>query len=174
MGETMSAATIDELTQKRVIGGKCTREEIQPGRKIDWIFKQDETALGCGEAAKNRDHTKTLLDGGFKMPKVMKSMFATLSESAPEYVRDLTVPGFLVTQMSVVEKVMDAPSGYVCRVNSLPARPFPSSEKEVIPLLIPILRQILKAKMSMESTYKLVRSAVNDSDEFVGVQYKVQ
>lgn len=49
----------------------------------------------------------------------------------------------------MVEK-MDSPSDYVCRVSSLPSHPFPSSEEEDIPLLVPILRQMLKTKLSVE------------------------
>lgn len=59
---------------------------------------------------------------------------------------------------------MDAPYGYVCRIGSLPAYHFPSSEEEVIPFLIQILRRILKTKLSMEGTYTLVGSFVNDSE----------
>lgn len=65
-GETMSTSTIDGMNEKRVRGGKCYRENLSTGRKIDWIFKQDNTELGCREAAKSKDHTKILLDGGFK------------------------------------------------------------------------------------------------------------
>lgn len=94
----MSTSTIGEMNEKRVLGGKSNRERVAAGRKIDWIFKQDSTELGCGEAAKSNDPTKMLLDGGFKMPKVMKSMFSSLSESASDRTKDLKIHGFLVTR----------------------------------------------------------------------------
>lgn len=93
----MSTSTIAQVNSKRTIGGKNTRERMQSGRKIDWIFKREDIELRCGEAAKDMNQTKMLLDGGFKMPKVMKSMFSGLCQSSPSSVMDISVPGFLVS-----------------------------------------------------------------------------
>lgn len=86
-----------QVNNKRTIGGKPIRERVQPGRRIDWIFKRDDTELGCGEAAKDMNRTKMLLDGGFKMPKVIKSMFSSLCQSAHISVKKIVVPRFMVS-----------------------------------------------------------------------------
>lgn len=67
----------------------------------------------------------------------------------------------------MTEKIMDSSAGYVCGINSLSSRPFPTAEVEIIPLLMPILRQTLKTKLLMEIIYTLVRSEVNNSDDYV-------
>ncbi|CAO3649705.1 unnamed protein product [Mucor hiemalis] len=58
-----------------------------------------------------------LSDSVFKVPKVMKNMFSAVSKS-PDSQSGIKVSGFLVSQMNMIEKVMNAPSGYVSTLDS--------------------------------------------------------
>lgn len=140
------------------------------GRKVDWLFAHGDVKLGFGEAGKNDDATKKLIDGSFKMPKLMKSMFNNLCRK-PSIVNKISIPTFLVMGKYIVcccllysvshllfallgreltYKIMDCPGGYVCRINSLPPHSFPTKEINAVNLT-PVLELILRAKALMEN-----------------------
>lgn len=95
----MSTASAISRNQDRVIAAVNDIERYLSGRKVDLIMMKDRDEYGCAEASKflNDNETKVMMDGGFKMPKVLKDMLNQMAKQAPELLGELTVPGFVLT-----------------------------------------------------------------------------
>lgn len=73
-GEKTSGSSADGNNQFRSLGGIERIERKSAGRKMDLLFTYDGIEFGCAEYARfnSVNDSKELVDGSFKLPKVMK------------------------------------------------------------------------------------------------------
>lgn len=79
---------------------------------------------------------------------------------------EVSIPGLLINNKAMTLKLLDAPAAYVCRIISFPTDFLPSSEEEVIPFMLPLLKQVMRTRLLMECTYSTIRHPQDgDSNE---------
>ncbi|KAI8887828.1 hypothetical protein K501DRAFT_150933, partial [Backusella circina FSU 941] len=84
----------------------------------NFLFKCKKMELGCAECGRMDvlNSTKELMDGSFKLPKVLKDMFMNYLAALPSLVRKLYVIGFILMETKLTLTMLDSPAGYVSRV----------------------------------------------------------
>lgn len=96
------------------------------------------------------------------MLKVMKSMFSGLCQYAPGSKKEICVPGFLISRDEYDGEDNGLSRRLRLQENFSILSSLPCVERRDIPLLLPILRQVLKRKPVMETTYNIVKEAFHE------------
>ncbi|KAI9364102.1 hypothetical protein BD770DRAFT_309044, partial [Pilaira anomala] len=127
-GEKSSVSSSEGRNYDRCLGGvkKLTRKAT--GHKMDMIFKNESGEFGCAECGRFYDlnSTKELMDGSFKLPKIMKDMLAHVCNDAPSSIRKLEIAGFMILENKITLISLDVPAGYTCRINRFESLYFPT------------------------------------------------
>lgn len=130
------------------------------GRKVDLLFKRQHLEYGCSECGRYEDQTKELYDGSFKMVKVLKDMLYNLHKTKPNSVREFILVGFLMFENKFSLVLCDSPMGYVTRINRTDPLFLPEEPDDISIKLLPILKTVYQARLTMEQTNELVRKYV--------------
>ncbi|KAG1382161.1 hypothetical protein G6F61_002521 [Rhizopus arrhizus] len=110
------------------------------------VFKRNSDEYGLTECSRyyQFNDTKQLMDGGFKIPKILKDMFVNLANSSPDKVREIVTVGYQVMETKFALLTMDSPAGAVCRINHLHPLQFPDDPELITKQLLPILETVCK------------------------------
>ncbi|CAO3693304.1 unnamed protein product [Rhizopus stolonifer] len=102
-----------------ISGGKNKIQRKFCGHKLDMVFKRNSDEYGLTECSRYHqfNDTKQLMDGGFKMPKILKDMFVILASSCPDKIREIETVGYQLMETKFILFTMDSPAGVVCPIN---------------------------------------------------------
>ncbi|KAI9478905.1 MAG: hypothetical protein EXX96DRAFT_572676 [Benjaminiella poitrasii] len=145
------------MNRDRTIAGLDVMERKITGRKVDFIFYRQLLEYGCCECGRNDDQTKKLKDGIFKMARVLKDMLYSLYKKSPESLCGLTLVGFLLFETKFTMVLYDAPAGYICRISHTKTTDLPEEADDICNELLPILEAVYRARLTMESTNKIIK-----------------
>ncbi|KAI8048223.1 hypothetical protein BDF21DRAFT_433586 [Thamnidium elegans] len=125
------------------------------------IFKRNFDEYGLTECSRYHqfNDTEQLLDGGFKMSKVLKDMFVNLSNSSPDKVRDIVTVGYQLMETKFTLSIMDSPAGSVCRINHLYPLQFPDDPQLITKQLLQISEVVYRSRLIIETT-RLITSDI--------------
>jgi hypothetical protein len=168
-GESSSVAS---SYRKNIGRSRKTRKSM--GRRGDLIVRKrssrNDFELGAGEAGKRfsgEAGTKRLVEGGLKLPKMLRDMFINLCnrvDSKLEIVRQIETIGY-TTGGSVLEIMsLDNPSGYITRITRGDILEIP---EEVLSFskALKLIATTLNAKMRIERTVKYTTEVEANLDE---------
>lgn len=118
------------------------------------VFKRNSDEYGLTECSRyyQFNDTKQLMDGGFKIPKILKDMFVNLANSSPDKVREIVTVGYQVMETKFALLTMDSPAGAVCRINHLHPLQFPDDPELITKQLLPILETVYRSRLIIERT----------------------
>lgn len=124
------------------------------GRKLDMVFKRNSEEYGLTECSRyhQSNDTKQLMDGGFKMPKILKDMFVNLVGSCPDKVRNIETIGYQLMETKFILFTMDSPAGVVCRINHLYPLKFPDDPDLITKQLLQILEVVYRSRLTIKRT----------------------
>ncbi|KAI9354383.1 hypothetical protein BD770DRAFT_367469 [Pilaira anomala] len=163
-GEKSRVSSSEGRNYDRCLGGvkKLTRKAT--GHKMDMIFKNESGEFGCAECGRFYDlnSTKKLMEGSFKLPKIMKDMLAHVCNDAPTNIRKLEIAGFIILENKITLMSLDVPAGYTCRINCFESFFFPTTSTSIARRFLAILELVCRARLIMEST---VRTSMEDNSQ---------
>ncbi|RUP51847.1 hypothetical protein BC936DRAFT_145197, partial [Jimgerdemannia flammicorona] len=124
------------------------------GRKCDGIVRElgSPEEFAVSEEGRNwtgEDGTKYLVDGGLKIPKIMRDMLhQKLRKDGVNVMRSrkTEIVGFLHSAQHLQVLAMDTPAGYMCRLRRYPSTKVPPTLAEVDDL-IDMIHQVLIGKL---------------------------
>ncbi|RCH92754.1 hypothetical protein CU098_009368, partial [Rhizopus stolonifer] len=169
-GEKSSKSSSTSKNINRVLSAVEKIKRKMVGRKVDLLFLRQSLEYGCCECGRYDVPTKELHDGGFKMTKVLKDMLYCLYKSAPDVLRHVALPGFLLFETKFTVILCDAPAGHVCRIIRSKTMNLPEEPDEIYNQLFSILTLVYKSRLLMENTRNLVRQ-VPVTVEFDQMEY---
>lgn len=89
------------MNTDRLISGfdKISRKAY--GHKVDMLFSYLQQEYGCAEADLDDQvtGTKAVVEGGVKLPCLLKDMFYQLAKDSPFKLREIRIAGFLISGM---------------------------------------------------------------------------
>ncbi|KAI8883688.1 hypothetical protein K501DRAFT_272433 [Backusella circina FSU 941] len=95
-GEKSSKASSISRNAERILSGIDKIRRKMVGRKVDLLFLRQSLEYCCCECGRYDDATKELNNSDFKMTKVLKDMLHCIYKSAPNVLRDVVLPGFVL------------------------------------------------------------------------------
>jgi len=104
------------------------------------------------------------MDGGFKMPKIMKEMIYQLVKRSPQSFRDVSVIGFLPSELNLSLLLLDIPDGYVCRISHRHPLKYPDDEDSIAKEFPKILKVVYQSRLLMENARLMSRNQIEGFD----------
>ncbi|KAI9259537.1 hypothetical protein BDA99DRAFT_95318 [Phascolomyces articulosus] len=143
-----------------------TMARKQIGNKTDIRFATEVFEFGTVEAGKESNITskKTIIESGFKIPKILKDMFIQLLKESPTSVREIKTFGFTLSGISMLPQILDCPQGYVCRMNRTQKwLHYPSGPEDFVPRM----KSLITVVHHMKTLATMMLDVISDSDSNV-------
>ncbi|KAK4515609.1 uncharacterized protein ATC70_010560 [Mucor velutinosus] len=166
-GEKSSLSSSAGRNIGRNIGSRQPISKKLCGRKVDLEFKSADTEYGLAECSRyhSLNDTKQLMDGGFKMPKIMKEMiYQLVKKRSPQSFRDVSVIGFLPSELNLSLLLLDIPDGYVCRISHRHPLKYPDDEDSIAKEFPQILKVVYQSRLLMENARLMSRNQIEGFD----------
>lgn len=164
--EKSSNASREANSKKRKIAANNQMDRQQnaliPDMSISYI-KQEYAII---EAAKSKDDTKQINEGGKKCPELMAKIFDQLLEICPNEQRTIRVHGCLLSGLSCTPLELSRPKGYIKLFKRGNTMQHPESSAVFKTRMCRLLAHFWKLRLAVEAMCALMIKAENEQSEF--------
>ncbi|KAI7852639.1 hypothetical protein BDC45DRAFT_184200 [Circinella umbellata] len=110
--------------------------------KVDILIKHVDDDFGGGTVS-----TKNVTEAGLKLPKSLKDVIWNLLKKPTE-----DIQSFIIHGAELTVKLMDVPSGNICRLYTLGSMPFPRTPETFYKDFIPLVTLVWQCKTLLKET----------------------
>ncbi|KAL7308320.1 hypothetical protein PS15m_012183 [Mucor circinelloides] len=154
------------IPKKRKIAANNQMEKQQnalvPDMRISYI-KQEYAII---EAAKSKDDTKQINEGGKKCPELMAKIFDQLLEICPNEQQTIRVHGCLLSGLSCTPLGLSGPKGYIKLFKRGDTMQHPESSAVFKTRMCRLLAHFWILRLAIEAMCALMIKAENEQSEF--------
>ncbi|KAI9272829.1 hypothetical protein BDA99DRAFT_432745 [Phascolomyces articulosus] len=153
-GEKVCVSSSNRINECRSVPGVTPLSRKKTGTKVDILIKHVDDDFGIGEAGLNGGtvSTKYVTEAGLKLPKSLKDVIWNLLKKPTKDIQSFCIPGFIIHGTELTVKLMDVPSGNICRLHTLGPMPFPRTPETFYKDFIPLVTLVWQCKTLLKET----------------------
>ncbi|KAI9272830.1 hypothetical protein BDA99DRAFT_499349 [Phascolomyces articulosus] len=162
-GEKVSTSSSNRINENRSIPGVTPITRKKTGTKVDILIKYLYDDFGAGEAGLSGGSvsTKYITEANLKLPKSLKDITWNLLKMKTKDAQHLCIPGFIISGTELTVKLMDVPTGNICRLYTLGPMPFPLVPDELYKRIVPLITLVWQCKTLLKETLNAIKSDDN-------------